>query len=72
MEIFPQSVDVDRLVSLKFQDNLIFLHWFKKFFDKESKGRGSGFEKILLQKKIWILFWCAAYEQEQKLLNACF
>jgi len=34
-----KSVDVDRLVSLKFQDNLIFLHWFKKFFDKEFKGR---------------------------------
>ena len=32
-----QSVDVDRLVKLKFQDNLLFLHWFKKFFDKEAK-----------------------------------
>jgi len=35
-----KRVDIDRLVSLKFQDNLIFLHWFKKFFDKESKERG--------------------------------
>jgi len=34
-----KRVDIDRLVSLKFQDNLIFLHWFKKFFDKESKER---------------------------------
>jgi len=66
-----KSVDVDRLVSLKFQDNLIFLHWFKKFFDKESKGRGSGFEKILSQRKIEILLVCCP-AQKQKLLNACF
>ena len=33
-------------MSLKFQDNLIFLQWFKKFFDKESKGRGWGVGKI--------------------------
>ena len=71
MEIFPQSVDIDRLVSLKFQDNLIFLHWFKKFFDKESKERGSGSEKILSQKKIEILLVCCP-AQKQQLLNACF
>ena len=49
-----QSVDVDRLVKLKFQDNLLFLHWFKKFFDKEAKkqGRISGVGKCLFNSKL--------------------
>ena len=52
--IIIQSVDVDRLVKLKFQDNLLFLHWFKKFFDKEAKkqGRISGVGKFLFNSKL--------------------
>ena len=52
--IIIQSVDVDRLVKLKFQDNLLFLHWFKKFFDKEAKkqGRISGVGKCLFNSKL--------------------
>ena len=52
-----QSVDVDRLVKLKFQDNLLFLHWFKKFFDKEAKkqGRIAGVGKCLFNSKLLLL-----------------
>ena len=59
-----QRVDVDRLVKLKFQDNLLFLHWFKKFFDKEAKkqGRISGVGKCLSNSK---LKFCCYYSALQ-------
>ena len=31
--ILLQTVDVDKLIKQKFQDNFEFLQWFKKFFD---------------------------------------
>jgi len=31
-----KNVGIDRLVKLKFQDNLEFFQWFKKFFDENS------------------------------------
>ena len=33
-----QSVEVDKLVKAKFQDNFEFLQWFKKFFDANYSG----------------------------------
>jgi len=35
-----QSVEVDKLVKAKFQDNFEFLQWFKKFFDANYSGDG--------------------------------
>jgi len=35
-----QSVEVDKLVKAKFQDNFEFLQWFKKFFDANYGGDG--------------------------------
>ena len=63
-----QSVDVDRLVKLKFQDNLLFLHWFKKFFDKEAKkqGRISGVGKCLFNSKLgFCCYYSALYCHDQ-------
>merc|ERR1712020_478038 len=34
-----QSVEVDKLVKAKFQDNFEFLQWFKKFFDANYGGQ---------------------------------
>ena len=39
LKIF-QSVEVDKLVKAKFQDNFEFLQWFKKFFDANYGGDG--------------------------------
>jgi len=36
-----QSVEVDKLVKAKFQDNFEFLQWFKKFFDANYSGDGA-------------------------------
>merc|ERR1711910_154145 len=33
-----QSVEVDKLVKAKFQDNFEFLQWYKKFFDANYSG----------------------------------
>ena len=33
-----QSVDIERLVKGRFQDNFEFLQWFKKFFDANYDG----------------------------------
>merc|ERR1712241_1149125 len=33
-----QTVDVDKLIKQKFQDNFEFLQWFKKFFDANYTG----------------------------------
>jgi len=33
-----QSIEVDKLVKAKFQDNFEFLQWFKKFFDANYSG----------------------------------
>ena len=38
--VFFQSVEVDKLVKAKFQDNFEFLQWFKKFFDANYSGDG--------------------------------
>lgn len=35
-----QSVEIDKLVKAKFQDNFEFLQWFKKFFDANYSGEG--------------------------------
>ena len=35
-----QSVEIDKLVKAKFQDNFEFLQWFKKFFDANYSGDG--------------------------------
>ena len=34
-----QSVEIDKLVKAKFQDNFEFLQWFKKFFDANYGGQ---------------------------------
>ena len=36
--ILLQTVDVDKLIKQKFQDNFEFLQWFKKFFDANYTG----------------------------------
>ena len=33
-----QSIDIERLVKGRFQDNFEFLQWFKKFFDANYDG----------------------------------
>ena len=33
-----QTLDVDKLIKQKFQDNFEFLQWFKKFFDANYSG----------------------------------
>ncbi len=54
-----RHIDVDRLITGRYMDNLEFMQWFKRFFELQAQGRPAEYD-------------CAAQRARGKGLDKCF